>query len=124
MCNANPHEPRSLTPLLIPNDYAYMAIMLAFSVSNGYIGSVCLMSAPQVCGWQTLFMCVAFNFSPKFWSFFKFLLRILNFLPFLPASPQVCLPEEQQTAASLTVAMLGLGLGAGALSSNLFVKML
>ena len=39
---------RVVTPLLLPNDYAYMAIMLLFSLTNGYLGSICLMSAPQV----------------------------------------------------------------------------
>ncbi len=36
----------------------------------------------------------------------------------------MCLPEEQQTAASIMVAMLGLGLGGGSLTSNFVVKLL
>lgn len=42
--------------------------------------------------------------------------------PFL--SFQICKPEEGQTAGSLMVALLGLGLGAGSFASNLFVKLL
>ena len=37
---------------------------------------------------------------------------------------QVCKPAEQSTAASLMVALLGLGLGTGALLSNFVVQAL
>jgi len=40
------------------------------------------------------------------------------------SAPQICKPAEQQTAASLMVALLGLGLGSGALLSNFVVKAL
>ena len=37
---------------------------------------------------------------------------------------QICKPTEQSTAASLMVALLGLGLGTGALLSNFVVQAL
>ena len=39
-------------------------------------------------------------------------------------APQVVRPEEAQTAASLMVALLGLGLGSGAFLSNFFAKLI
>jgi len=81
-CNIRP-DARSLSSVMFESDVAYIIIMLLFSVSNGYIGSICMMSGPQ-------------------------LVR----------------SEEAQTAASLMVALLGLGLGSGAFLSNFFVKLL
>jgi len=40
------------------------------------------------------------------------------------SAPQVVLDEEAQTAASLMVALLGVGLGTGAFLSNFFVMLL
>jgi equilibrative nucleoside transporter 1/2/3 len=82
ICNAMPGN-RSLTPVLLESDTAYIIIMLLFSTTNGYLGSICMMGAPQV-----------------------------------------VLSDEAQTAASLMVALLGLGLGSGAFLSNFFVKLL
>jgi equilibrative nucleoside transporter 1/2/3 len=48
LCNAIP-EQRAHLPILIESDYAYMVLMVLFSVSNGYICSVGMMSAPQIC---------------------------------------------------------------------------
>jgi len=81
-CNIRP-DARSLSSVMFESDVAYIIIMLLFSVSNGYIGSICMISGPQVVR-----------------------------------------PEEAQTAASLMVALLGLGLGSGAFLSNFFVKLL
>jgi len=47
-CNANPNAERQLVPLLWASDYAYALVMAAFALSNGYLGSVCMMSAPQL----------------------------------------------------------------------------
>jgi len=82
VCNAIPDK-RTLTPVLLESDTAYIIIMSLFSISNGYLGSICMMSAPQT---------------------------VRN--------------EEAQTAASLMVALLGLGLGTGAFLSNFFVMLL
>jgi len=82
LCNAIPDK-RTLTPVLIESDTAYIIIMTLFSVTNGYLGSICMMCAPQT---------------------------VRN--------------EEAQTAASLMVALLGLGLGTGAFLSNFFVLLL
>ena len=73
--NANPLD-RVHTQVLFNSDIAYIIIMALFSLSNGYISSICMMSAPQLCK-----------------------------------------GEEAQTAASMMVALLGLGLGTGALLS-------
>jgi len=81
-CNIRPGE-RGLTPVLFESDAVYIIIMLLFSVSNGYIGSICMISGPQMVR-----------------------------------------SEEAQTAASLMVALLGLGLGSGAFLSNFFVKLI
>jgi len=40
------------------------------------------------------------------------------------SAPQICEPEEQQTGASLMVALLGLGLGCGAALSNVCVALI
>jgi len=80
-CNLRRDE-NSLTEVAFESDVAYMVIMLLFSISNGYIGSICMISGPQVVQ-----------------------------------------PEEGQTAASLMVALLGLGLGTGAFLSNFFVRL-
>ena len=77
-----------------------------FSITNGYVGSICMMSAPQVK--FTLQCAISFDMV----SF----LKIVN--------PQVVRPEEGQTAASLMVALLGLGLGSGAFLSNYFVMLI
>jgi len=82
LCNIRPNE-RGLTTVQFESDVAYIIIMLLFSVSNGYIGSICMISGPQ-------------------------LVRA----------------EEAQTAASLMVALLGLGLGSGAFLSNFFVRLI
>jgi len=83
LCNMSPND-RNITPVVFYSDAAYILIMLVFSVSNGYLGSICMMSAPQLAENGT----------------------------------------EAQTASSIMVAMLGLGLGAGAALSNLFVKLI
>ena len=83
LCNAIP-DARNVTPVVFESDWIYIFLMALFSLSNGYLGSICMMCAPQLC---------------------------IN-------------PEEQQTAASLMVALLGLGLGSGAALSNVFVKLL
>ena len=57
--------------------------MVLFSVSNGYLASICMMSAPKICH-----------------------------------------PDDQQIAANLMVALLGLGLGTGAGLSNAAVLLL
>jgi equilibrative nucleoside transporter 1/2/3 len=82
-CNVKPTG-RSLTSVQFESDAAYIIIMLLMSISNGYLGSMCMISAPQ-----------------------------------LSSSG-----EEAQTASSLMVALLGLGLGMGAFLSNFFVKLL
>jgi len=81
-CNIRPTE-RGLTDVYFESDTAYIIIMLLFSVSNGYIGSICMISGPQTVK-----------------------------------------GEEAGTAASLMVAMLGIGLGLGAFLSNFFVKLI
>jgi len=81
-CNIRPAD-RGLTFVAFESDIVYIIIMLLFSASNGYIGSICM-----ICG------------------------------------PQVVRSEEAQTAASLMVALLGLGLGTGAFLSNFFVKLI
>ncbi len=81
-CNVAP-ENRVLTSVHIKSDLAYILIMILFSVSNGYLASICMMSAPQIVK-----------------------------------------AAEAQTAASIMVALLGLGLGSGALCSYPLVKLL
>merc|ERR1719147_578125 len=78
ICNVRPND-RGLTDVYLASDVAYIIVMATFSITNGYVGSICMMSAPQVVR-----------------------------------------PEEGQTAASLMVALLGLGLGSGAFLSNYF----
>lgn len=82
LCNVNPNN-RETSQVLFESDTVYIILMILFSVSNGYVGSICMMNAPQTCQ-----------------------------------------AEEQQTAASLMVAFLGLGLGAGSALSFLFVKLI
>jgi len=82
ICNAVP-DARHLTSVLLESDTAYIIIMSLFSFSNGYVGSICMICAPQVVS-----------------------------------------KEEAQTAASLMVALLGIGLGTGAFLSNFFVLLL
>jgi len=81
-CNVNPTQ-RNLTSVMFESDVAYIMIMLMFSVSSGYLATICMMSGPQMVR-----------------------------------------GEEAGTAASLLVAMLGIGLGTGAFLSNFFVKLL
>ena len=45
-CNASPSS-RVFTPVLFPYDSLYMLFMFLFSVSNGYLTTVCFVSAPQ-----------------------------------------------------------------------------
>jgi len=82
ICNVRPDD-RGLTDVYMASDVAYIIIMALFSISNGYVGSICMMSAPQIVR-----------------------------------------SEEGQTAASLMVALLGLGLGSGAFLSNYFVMLI
>jgi len=46
-CNIRPAD-RGLTSVAFESDVVYIIIMLLFSVSNGYIGSICMMCGPQV----------------------------------------------------------------------------
>lgn len=82
MCNANPTN-RTYTSNYFTSDTAYIAIMSAFSLTNGYLANVAMISAPQT-----------------------------------------VIPEEKATAASIMVALLGLGLGSGALLSSAVVSLL
>jgi len=82
MCNVRPGT-REVTSVQFESDVAYIIIMALFSISNGYVGSICMISGPQVVR-----------------------------------------SEEAQTAASLMVALLGLGLGIGSFLSNFFVKLI
>jgi len=83
LCNVKPSG-RVHTSVVFYSDAAYILIMLLFSTTNGYLGSICMISAPQLTSSGT----------------------------------------EAQTASSIMVAMLGLGLGSGAALSNIFVKLL
>ena len=47
MCNVSPQN-RTEFPVVLESDVAYIVIMILFSVSNGYIASISMMSAPQV----------------------------------------------------------------------------
>jgi len=44
-CNASPSQ-RSL-PVIFSNDTVYIAFMLVFSVSNGYLGNLCMLLGPK-----------------------------------------------------------------------------
>lgn len=46
-CNASP-ENRSVTQVHFYSDTAYLVLMVLFSISNGYIGSICMMFAPKM----------------------------------------------------------------------------
>ena len=46
-CNIRPTE-RGITSVVFESDTAYIIIMMLFSITNGYIGSVCMISAPQI----------------------------------------------------------------------------
>lgn len=74
-CNVNPTQ-RNMTHVVFDSDYYYIGFMALFSLSNGYLSQICMMSAPQLVK-----------------------------------------GAEAQTAGSLMVALLGLGLGSGALVS-------
>lgn len=78
-CNVNP-DSRVNSQVHFASDTAYIVFMAVFSLTNGYVANIVMMSAPQVVQ-----------------------------------------PAEQGTAASLCVAILGLGLGAGAFVSNFLV---
>ena len=82
-CNVSPDD-RNVTEVFFEYDAVFIVIMAVFSLSNGFLASVCMMCAPQL---------------------FK------N-------------PAEQQNAASLMAAILGLGLGVGSASSLGVVKLL
>ena len=45
-CNIRPSDD-NVTPVLLESDAAYLVVMILFSVSNGYLGSICMISAPQ-----------------------------------------------------------------------------
>ena len=45
-CNISP-ENRNLTGVYFFSDWAYLGFMLLFSLSNGYIGSICMIFAPK-----------------------------------------------------------------------------
>jgi len=47
LCNVRPTE-RGLTSVQFESDIAYIVIMALFSISNGYIGSICMISGPQI----------------------------------------------------------------------------
>lgn len=47
LCNVRPRD-RSVTSVLFESDVAYTVIMALFSISNGYVGSICMISGPQV----------------------------------------------------------------------------
>ena len=89
--------------------YIFLCIinMLLCSISNGYVGSICMMSAPQVKQWSfgTCASAQMYDISTK-------------------SLVQTVRSEEGQTAASLMVALLGLGLGTGAFLSNYFVMLI
>ena len=67
---------RHYTGIFFDNDAYYIIFMALFSLSNGYLSCICMMSAPQLCK-----------------------------------------GGEAQTASSMMVALLGLGLGTGSLMS-------
>eukprot|EP00096_Caligus_rogercresseyi_P013838 TRINITY_DN6432_c0_g1_i1.p1 TRINITY_DN6432_c0_g1~~TRINITY_DN6432_c0_g1_i1.p1 ORF type:complete len:260 (+),score=74.63 TRINITY_DN6432_c0_g1_i1:741-1520(+) len=47
MCNVSPTD-RHLTSVVFESDGVYIALMILFSLSNGYISSICMMSAPGI----------------------------------------------------------------------------
>jgi len=67
---------RQFTTTVFDNEAFYIIFMALFSLSNGYLSCICMMSAPQLCK-----------------------------------------GSEAQTASSMMVALLGLGLGTGSLMS-------
>jgi len=75
-CNINPLIPRNFAFTAFHNEAFYIIFMALFSLSNGYLSCICMMSAPQLCK-----------------------------------------GSEAQTASSMMVALLGLGLGTGSLMS-------
>ena len=46
LCNASPAN-RVHTPIVFDSDAAYLVLMVAFSVSTGYVGTICMMFAPK-----------------------------------------------------------------------------
>merc|ERR1719282_616678 len=46
-CNVDPDN-RGLTSVLFESDTAYIVIMMLFSISNGYVGSIWMISGPQI----------------------------------------------------------------------------
>ena len=46
-CNI-PRSEDSISPTLFESDTAYIVIMMLFSISNGYVGTICMMSGPQM----------------------------------------------------------------------------
>lgn len=47
MCNVQRSSGSTGTPT-INSDFLFMLILLVFGISNGYVGSMCMMSAPSV----------------------------------------------------------------------------
>lgn len=75
-CNIDPMITRNFAFTAFHNEAFYIIFMALFSLSNGYLSCICMMSAPQLCK-----------------------------------------GSEAQTASSMMVALLGLGLGTGSLMS-------
>ena len=46
-CNIRPND-RNITEVVFESDTAYIAIMKLFSISNGYVSSICMISGPQM----------------------------------------------------------------------------
>jgi len=46
-CNIRPND-RSITSVAFESDTAYIVIMMLFSISNGYVSSICMISGPQM----------------------------------------------------------------------------
>lgn len=48
MCNLQSSGGASLSNPIISSDFLYMFILLLFGLSNGYVSSLCMMSAPSI----------------------------------------------------------------------------
>jgi equilibrative nucleoside transporter 1/2/3 len=48
MCNVERPSTSPTSPPLINSDILFMLILLAFGLSNGYVNSMCMMSAPSL----------------------------------------------------------------------------
>ena len=106
ICNVRPAD-RNVTSVVFESDIAYIIIMALFSISNGYVGSICMISGPQV---RQLLLLIAPAFCSYCHSHFH--------------SRQMVRGEEASTAAALMVALLGMGLGTGAFISNFLVLLI